>query len=317
MNEVVDLRLLRYFVTVAEERSVTRAAQRLNMAQPPLSQQIRALETRLGVQLFERQSTGVAMTNAGTALLEHAYRLLDGADALVPHVRQAARGRYRMLKIGVTTSTALHETTSALLRRCLTQHDDLYIELHDDNAQDLIDDLGNGQLDLVMVRVPVLQANNFETLVVDDEPVLLALPSGHPLSKQFSRSAPTLDKLRDEDFILVRRAGQNGIYEQLLAACRAAGFEPRVAAEVTRMLTGLNLVAAGVGVSVVPASMRSVLAGQIDYLPCEQLAPIRAPLTLLHRGRHNSNAAQDAVAVALQYVTEAIDRSYGHGDPTI
>ncbi|MFW2276759.1 LysR family transcriptional regulator [Burkholderia orbicola] len=302
MNEIVDLRLLRYFVTVAEERSVTRAAQRLNMAQPPLSQQIRTLETRLGVQLFERQPTGVAMTTAGAALLEHAYKLLNSADVLVPHVRQAARGRHRMLRIGITTSSALHETTSSILRRCLAQHNDLYVELRDGNAQDLTDDLGSGELDLVMLRVPVLHANDFESLVIDNEPVLLAVPSGHALSTRLQRSVLTLDMLRDEDFILVRRPGQNGIYEQLLGACRTTGFEPRISTEVTRMLTGLNLVAAGVGVSVVPASMRSVLSRQIDYLPCVQLDPIRAPLTLLHRGRHNSTAAQDAVSVALHYV---------------
>ncbi|WP_323120226.1 LysR family transcriptional regulator [Burkholderia alba] len=309
MNEIVDLRLLRYFVAVAEERSVTRAAQRLGIAQPPLSQQIRVLETRLGVRLFDRQPTGVAPTAAGVALLERARKLLDGADALVPHVRQAARGRHRALRVGLTTSAALHESSSAVLRRCLARHDDLSVELHDGSAQDLTERLGGGELDLVMLRVPVLRANDVEALVVDDEPVWLALPAGHPLAAAASaaprrRRAPTLDVLRDEDFILVRRPGQGGIYEQLLGACRHAGFEPRVAAEVTRMLTCLNLVAAGAGVSVVPASMRSVLAGRVDYLPCAQLDAIRAPLTLLHRGRHNGTAARDALEAARGYVDE-------------
>ncbi len=282
MARPIDLRLLHYFVTVAEERNITRAAQRLSMAQPPLSQQMRLLEQRLGVELFERQPSGIALTRAGEALLVRAREVLAGADGLVPYVRQAARGRYRLLKIGLTTSASLHATTSELLRRCAARHEELSIELHDGNAQNLTGRLVDGELDLVLLRAPVLRPDSLEYKIIDHEPLLLALPAAHPLAGA-RRKRIALGGLAQEAFILVREPGQPGIYQQLLQACSAAGFEPHIAAEVPRMLACLNLVAAGIGISVVPASMQSVMTAHVRCLPCVGLEALHAPLTLLVR----------------------------------
>jgi len=302
MARPFDLRLLNYFVTVADQRNITRAADRLGLAQPALSQQIRLLEERLGTSLLDRHRSGISLTRAGQALLERARDLLSASDALATYVRQAARGRHRTLQIGLTSSASLHDTTSELLRRVVAGHDDLFLELRDANAQTLTEQLIDGKLDLVILRAEVMRRASLKSLVLDDEAVLAALPAAHRLAspqRKGRREALTLRALQDEDFILVRRPGQPGMYEQLVQACLREGFEPRIVAEVPRMLTCLNMVAAGIGISVVPASLQSVLARHIRCLPCSGLEDLRAPLTLLYRRSENSAMAQAFVAQAM------------------
>jgi DNA-binding transcriptional LysR family regulator len=312
MARTFDLRLLNYFVTIAEQRNITRAAHRLGVAQPALSQQIRLLEERLGTRLLERHPSGISLTRAGEVLLERSRELLSASDSLATSVRQAARGRHRILKIGLTTSASLHDTTAELLSRMTARHDDLFLEIREGNAQTLTEQLLDEKLDLIILRAEVMRRAALDAVVLDDEAVLVALPAsrGPAGAPRTGKQKPlTLRELQHEDFILVRTPGQPGIYAQWVEACLQEGFEPRIVAEVPRMLTCLNMVAAGIGISAVPASMQSVLARHVRCLPCKGLEGLRAPLTLVYRKSERSPVALDLVAEATRLGGQRRDAS--------
>ncbi|MBI3349529.1 MAG: LysR family transcriptional regulator [Burkholderiales bacterium] len=281
----MDLRQLRYFLAVADTGHITRAAEQLGMQQPPLSQQIKALEARLSLTLFERHAKGVALTEAGRLLRDEAQRLVAQADTLERRMAQVAAGRQGPLALGFTSSAAAHAFLPRVLRECRQQYPGIRLELAEFNAAELTEAVLESRLHCGFLRVPVAAPEGlvFETLF--DEPALLVLPNDHPRVPADGSAVP-LAALRDEGFILVRRPGAPGLYAELLAQCRRAGFEPRVVAEVPRMLTNLNLVAAGAGISVVPASMRGVHAHAVAYCEIAELpgaAPLRAPMTLVSR----------------------------------
>lgn len=281
----MDLRQLRYFLAVADAGHITRAAEGLGLQQPPLSQQIKALEAQLGLVLFERHAKGVALTEAGRLLQAEARALLGQAQALERRMAQVALGHQGALKLGFTSSAAAHAFLPRVLRECRQQYPGIRLDLAEFNAAELTEAVQDNRLHCGFLRVPVAAPEGllFETLF--DEPALLVLPNDHPAVPPDAAPVP-LTALKDDGFILVRRPGSPGLYAELLALCRQAGFEPRVVAEVPRMLTNLNLVAAGAGVSIVPASMRGVHAHALAY--CEiagppGAAPLRAPMTLVSR----------------------------------
>lgn len=281
----MDLRQLRYFLAVADAGHITRAAEQLGIQQPPLSQQVRALEARLGLTLFERHARGVALTAAGRLLQAEARRLVEQADALQRRMAQVAAGRQGPLRLGFTSSAAAHAFLPRVLRACRQQYPGIKLELAEFNAAELTEAILAARLDCGFLRVPVALPESLGLETLFDEPVLLVLPNDHPAVPPPGRPVP-LQALRDEGFILVRRPGAPGLYSELLALCRKAGFEPRVVAEVPRMLTNLNLVAAGAGISVVPASMRGVHAHALAYCDIADVTgapPLRAPMTLAWR----------------------------------
>lgn len=301
----MDLRRLRYFVAVAEERHITRAAARLGMAQPPLSQQILALEAELGVALFHRLPSGVQPTAAGIALLEDARALLDGADRAAHRAQLVAQGQSGELAVGMTTSAALHDAVPELLRRYRTAHAGVALDLREGNAADMTEGLLAGTLDAALLRAPVARPAGLDFHELDRERVLAALPPGTALP-----SAPDglprvrLGALREENFILVRRRAAPGLYANVVEACRATGFEPRIANEVGRMLTALNLVAAGAGISFVPACMHRISHGGVVFAAVSAPAPIArllsAPLTLALRTDEARPAVRGFLAAALR-----------------
>jgi DNA-binding transcriptional LysR family regulator len=275
----MELRHLRYFVAVADAGHMTRAAAQLGIQQPPLSLQIKALERRLGVALFQRHPKGVSLTEAGSAFLPDARRLLADAAALEQRMTRLARGEQGRLAVAFTSSAAAHAFTPQALRACRTRYPELTLELSEANAAEITADVAQGRLHCGLLRVPVAQPEGVALERLLDEPAVVALPLDHPLARR--RGAIELAALRDEPLVLVRRPGAPGLYANLLALCDAAGFKPRVVAEVERMMTNLNLVAAGAGVSVVPASMQGSHAHAIAYRPLD--APLDAPLTLAWR----------------------------------
>jgi DNA-binding transcriptional LysR family regulator len=286
----MELRRLRYFVVVAEERHITRAAARLGMAQPPLSQQILALEAELGAKLFDRQPSGVVLTPAGVALLEDARILLDTADRAARRARRVAMGEAGELAAGLTTSAALHPLVPRLLRAYHDAHPSITYDLHESNAAEVTEAVLAGRLAVGLMRAPVARPATLAFVDLGSEQLLAALPSGHALPVQPAEGGVgrlELAALAEENFILVRRRSAPGLYANIIEACRLTGFEPRVAAEVGRMLTNLNLVAAGIGVSCVPDSMRQVGGRGVVYAtldaPAAAQALLRAPLTLVYR----------------------------------
>jgi DNA-binding transcriptional LysR family regulator len=294
----MEFRHLRYFLAVADAGHITRAAHALGMQQPPLSQQIKALERELGLQLFLRHPKGMALTEAGRQLRDEARRLLADLEAMRERLRRVASGERGRLRIALTSSAAAHNFAPRLLRECRCRYPEIEVVVSESSAADITEALAAGKLHAGLLRVPVAHPPGlqFERLLV--EPALLALPVDHPLLAGGGPRAIAVAELRDEPLILVRRPGAPGLYAKLLALCEEAGFVPRVAAEVERMMSNLNLVAAGVGISVVPASMRGAHADAVVYCPLAGGARLDAPLTLVWREASGEAALATFVALA-------------------
>lgn len=295
----MELRHLRYFVAVADAGHITRAAQQLGLAQPPLSQQIRLLEAEIGAALFQRHAKGVTLTAAGRELLPLARRQLQGLDALQAHMHQVARGQRGVLSVGFTSSAAAHAFTPRLLRDCRRDHPQIELRLAEGNAAELTEGLLAGSLDAALLRAPVSRPEGlvFETLL--SEPALLALPIDHELARRHgARSAVPLQALEGQRLILVRRPGAPGLYANLLALLQQHGVTVQVVAEVERMVSNLNLVAAGAGLSVVPASMQGLHAESVAYRRLSPRDGIEAPLTLVVRADEQDGVVGTFCALA-------------------
>lgn len=294
----MEFRHLRYFVMVAETGHMTRAAERLGIQQPPLSLQIRALEQQLGVRLLRRHPKGVDLTDEGQVFLMEARRLLADAEALQERMARVARGELGRLSVGFTSSAATHAFTPQTLRVCRRRYPELTLELSEANAAELTEALVAGRLHAAFVRAPVAQPPGVTMYTLLHEPMVLALPLDHALAAD--TTPLPLQALHEQPLILVRRPGAPGLYANLLALCARRGVQPRVVAEVERMLSNLNLVAAGVGLSVVPESMRGTHAHAIRYRPLETARELEAPLTLLVR----QGEVQGALATFVSLVRE-------------
>lgn len=282
----MELRHLRYFVMVAEERHFTRAAARLNMQQPPLSQQIRALEDELGFELFKRHPKGVDLTAGGQVFLQEAQDILARVKEGSLKASRAAHGIEGQLSIGFTSSAAAHPLIPRIIRAYRERFPGVAVSLKEGSAQQLTESAIDGSVDIGILRAPVSRHQSIAFYRLLNEEMLLTLPVGHRLlaGHQAGKEPPVISllDLADEQFILVRRPGAPGMYANLIKACLNAGFNPRVAFEVERMLTNVSLVAAGAGISIVPASMRDVHKESVVYCRIADAKPrLHAPITLV------------------------------------
>jgi DNA-binding transcriptional LysR family regulator len=217
------------------------------------------------VPLFVRSARGVELTAAGQLLQGEAYAILASVSHAAAQMQQAARGQVGRLSVGFTTSAVLHPLVPGVIRAFREDHPQVALDLRENPAADLIEALVRRDIQVALLRVPVARPPELAFIELLQEELLVVLPAGHRLLGRRGKSGLDLRELAEERFILVRRPGAAGIYENLILACRAAGFEPVVVAEVAHMLTNINLVAAGAGISVVPASMREVNLRQVGY----------------------------------------------------
>ncbi|WP_437373596.1 LysR family transcriptional regulator [Inquilinus limosus] len=278
---MIELRHLRYFVAVAEEGHVTRAAERLGMQQPPLSQQIKALEQELGVTLLRRLPRGVQPTESGLVLLAEARAILAQLDRALETVRRTGRGEQGRIAVGFTSSAAFHPFVSAAIRGFREAAPQVEMAMEESSTGELVEALRLGRLDAAFIRSPVGDAAGLVVEPLLEEPMVAAVPTGHPLATE-SDPIP-LSALAEEAFVLYRRPSGPGLYDSIIAACRAAGFSPRMAQEAPRLVSTLSLVEAGLGVSIVPASMSRLDTGGVAYLPLADRPPLAAPLHLARR----------------------------------
>jgi DNA-binding transcriptional LysR family regulator len=259
----VELRHLRYFVAVAEERHFGRAADRLHMAQPPLSQQIRRLEAELGVTLLQRTTRRVELTAAGSAYLERARAVLAAVDAAGVEAQRVAEGYVGRLAVGCVGSA----TYSLLPRLARTLREELpgidFSFRGEMLVPDQVEALLGGSIDLALLRPPVAEPG-LELRPLRRDRLIVALPEGHPLA---ARRRVRVADLREEDLVVHPSRGRSVMHELVVSLCRDAGFRPRIRHEVSETSTLVTFVAAGLGVAIVPEPVASLGVAGATYRP--------------------------------------------------
>src|SRR5712691_11526972 len=293
----MELRHLRYFVVVAEEGHVTRAAARLGIQQPPLSQQIRALEAELQVQLLRRKPRGVELTQAGEALFAEAQAILRQVEHAVTAVRRTARGEAGRIGLGFTSSASFHPFVPQAIREFRETHPLVGLTLEESGTGELVAALIDERLDAAFVRSLIGAAEGIATHSVLEEAMAAALPAGHALASGAGARPLALAALAAETFILYRRPLGPGLYDAIIASCQRAGYSPNIGQEAPRMLATLSLVAAGLGVTLVPQSMRRLRVHGVAYRPLDGNGGLVAPLNLAYRRGETSAAAWRFIAL--------------------
>ncbi|MCF3138179.1 LysR family transcriptional regulator [Paenarthrobacter sp. AR 02] len=298
----MELRQIEAFLAVAEELHFGRAAERLRMAQSPLSQTIKKLEKGLGAPLFERNTRSVTLTTAGHSLLPHARRILEEVDLAQRAVNAGNGTVYGKLAIGF--SGALNHTTLPPLTRALRQeYPQLDVTLHGGLlTQEALQQLGNGALDLAFIGLPV-DAPSLATRRIATERLGATLPTDHPLA---ARSSVGLTDLAGDPFITMPAAQGSTLREVTFAACAAAGFRPRISQEVADPYTALSLVASGVGISLMPESIEGIMPTGTVFLPLD------GDDVLLFSGlAWNPGGLSPALRAALQVAEEVLPTPAG------
>jgi len=278
----MELRHIRYFLAVHEERHLTRAAERLGIRQPPLSQQIRALESELGVKLFRRLPKGMEPTRAGLVFYERVRLFSAQVEQAVESARKTARGEEGRLVVGASSSAVLSPIVPRLVRRFRQVAPGVTVLLEEDGAEELVHALRQGRIDVVFTRSRMPLPADLELRTLAEEDMFVAIPSDHRLRGR-GRSGISLRELSQEKLILYRRPGGPGLYDAIVAACRAAGFAPKIAQEALRLPSTLNFVAAGLGVSIVPDSLRRLNVEGVVFLALKDCPDLKAPLFLMWR----------------------------------
>ncbi|PLQ01478.1 LysR family transcriptional regulator [Cupriavidus pauculus] len=271
----MDLRQLRYFVTVAEELHFGRAARRLAMTQPPLSQQIQALEEEIGVQLFVRTRRSVMLTPAGQQWLPEVRRVLADAAALPGLAQRLARGEVGSLALAFV-STADYGILPDLLRHFRARHPDVQLQLREATSDIQLEALAEGTIDAGLVIRPQLPVmpHGLSYLPLVREPLVLAVPDGwRPAG---SATVPQAVALRDaarEPLVIFPRRSAPAFYDIITGYYARDGLTPVIAQEAIQMQTIVSLVSAGMGVALVPASLRNLRRTGVSYLTLLDAGP--------------------------------------------
>lgn len=266
----MELRQIRYFTVLADELSFTRAARRLHVSQPPLSFQIASLEAELGARLFNRTSRSVALSEAGKAFLPHAQAVLARLEEARGQVQRVASGLQGRVQVGLAGSHFLGPFPK-FIQQFRLQRPAVEIALHEMKPSDHLQALRDGRLDLCVSRNPLEDAQISAALLWRD-PVVVALPPGHRLA---ARHRLRLAELKDEEFVFLR-LDSSPFAARLFEACVQAGFAPHIAQQVVEVPAALNLVAAGLGVALVPASLAQLRADAVGICSLSPSTPKRA-----------------------------------------
>ena len=257
---MIELRHIRYFLAVAEHLHFGRAADALHIAQPPLSQQIQQLERLVGEPLFTRRPR-VELTPAGRVFAEYARRTLGELRHGVDAARAAAAGHTGEIRVGFAASALLSPLGTALMRY-RAKYRDVRLSLVEASTADHVDALRNGRVDVAFLRTSPGEIAGLTIEELDRERFAVALPPRHRLAK---RRSIRLAELKNEPFILFPRDVAPQLHDQVRALFRTAGFEPEVIVEAKEWLTIVGLVASGMGLSIVPQSIRQLRWGGVTY----------------------------------------------------
>ena len=277
----MDFRQFRYFVTTAEELHFARAAERLGVSQPALSQQIKALEAQLGVQLFARTNRRIELTEAGSAFFQEARATLELADKSIRIAQDTARGEAGTIDIGYVGSVMYEMRFPRLLKAYCQQHPQVRLTLHERPILPQIDALLKRQLDIAIVREPLPQQipEGLEYFTLSSQRLVAVLPVDHPQAKAPSIALSTL---AGDDFLAFLDPEGVGLGHALLELCHDAGFEPKIAQRVSEIATMISLVAAGFGVSLISDMVSHLQLPGVCYVPLTG-SEARSKLIVVHR----------------------------------
>lgn len=275
----MELRQLRAFLAIVETGNLTRAAESLGMQQPPLTRLLQQLEAELGHRLMQRQPRGMRPTAAGQALADEARLLLQRAEGVPALVANAALGHSGRLAVGFTSSSALNPFVAEVLRAFRLRWPQVQVHLEEAGSGELLEALLQQRLHAAFVRSAWPEQAGLHTRALLDEPMVVVGPVGHRLMR--ARGPLALRHLQGEPLVLYRRPAGPGLYDAIVAACVAAGFHPRVVQEAPRLTATLSLVAAGLGLSIIPASMQHLRTDGMAYRALSGCQSLVAPLMLV------------------------------------
>ncbi len=261
----MELRHLRYFIAVADELSFTNAAKRLHISQPPLSNQIKDLETELGVQLFDRKSHPIQLTPAGQAFLEESRATLALLEQAVHKTQRIHQGELGHLTVSFTSSIA-NGVFPEILRTFGQRYPEVKLILQEEHSAFLIQRLRDRQTDIIFLYLyhEISEDNDLETMSITQEPLVAVLPKNHPLA---AKSQISLADVKNEEFVMPLHQVVAGLSEQIYHLCSQAGFVPKVVQTAVFMVTILGLVAGETGISILPSHVQNLQRKGVVYRP--------------------------------------------------
>ncbi|EPR43655.1 transcriptional regulator, LysR family [Desulfovibrio sp. X2] len=267
----MELRHIRYFLAVAEERNFTRAAARLGISQPPLSQQIRDLEAEVGAELFMRVPQGAELTEAGRAFRDTVQSLPMQAERALRSARRAARGETGVLRLGFTGAASFNPAVTSVISAFRSAYPDVELSLEEANTTRLAAALSRGDLDAAFLRPVSATGGELDICPIAMEPMLAVVPTGHAAAGDEKLD---LRRLEYDPFILTPRPVGLSLFDTVVSACRSAGFEPIFGQSAPQISSVVNFVAAQMGVSLVPACMRALSVPGVVYRELAGQAPV-------------------------------------------
>ncbi len=294
---MINFRLIRHlwlFLAVAEEQHFGRAAKRLGMSQPPLTDQIQILEQALKVKLFERSRRGTKLTSVGAAILPAVKKFAEQLERLELAVREAATGQRGMLTVGAITS-AMVEVLPPLIEKMKATHPDVTISMREIDSVEAVPLLQSGDIDLAFARLEGELGTGLKSIPLREDRLAVALPREHPLA---SKSRIRLALLAEEDFVMFYRRVSPGYFDSLVTACRNAGFSPRIVHEVGSVASQLAFVGCGQGVALIPSAMKKMAAETAVVRPLTQKLGVVTTAVAWNSARNNPSV--EAALAALQ-----------------
>ena len=283
---MINFRLVRHlwlFLAVAEEQHFGRAAKRLGMSQPPLTEQIQTLEQALKVKLFERSRRGTKLTPAGAAILPAVKKFAEQLERLELAVREAATGQRSMLTVVAITS-AMVDVLPPLIEKMKVTHPDVTISMREIDSVEAVTLLQSGDIDLAFARLEGDLGSGIRSVPLREDRLAVALPKSHPLA---ARSRIQLASLVEEEFVMFYRRVSPGYFDSLVTACRNAGFSPRIVHEVGSVASQIAFVGCGQGVALIPSAMKQMAPETVAVRPLTERLSVVTTAVAWNTARNN------------------------------
>lgn len=307
---MINFRLVRHlwlFLAVAEEEHFGRAAKRLGMSQPPLTEQIQVLEHALKVKLFERSRRGAKLTPAGAAILPAVRKFAEQLERLELAVREAVQGQSGLLTIGAISS-AMVDTLPPLIDHLKAQHPQLTVSVKEIDSVDAVPALERGDVDLAFARLEGDLGPSIKSIALKQDRLAVALPRSHPLAEM---PRIRLASLADEEFVMFSRQVSPVYYDSLITTCRAVGFSPRVLHEVRTVSSQIAFVGCGQGIALVPASLKKAASDNVVVRPLKEAVNVVTTAMAWSTSRENPMIEAAIAALAAGKVVERRPRRRG------